>query len=100
MSIDLSRVNISLKQFQKIASGKYNAGEVTLAGETKLGRPNHHIHFEGFNDTAHSHEEVLAVKNAFVNALSSNGVDAAVDRLPAAFRLDLDPGTTFSATLN
>ena len=26
MSVDLSRVNISLQQFQSISSGKYNAG--------------------------------------------------------------------------
>ena len=77
MSIDLSRVDISLKQFQKIASGKYNAGEVTLEGETKLGRTNHHIHFRSYNDTVLSHETVLAVKDAFVKALSAGGVDAA-----------------------
>lgn len=28
MAVDLSKVNISLDQFQNIASGKYNAGEV------------------------------------------------------------------------
>ena len=30
MAIDFSRVNISLDQFQKMASGDYNAGEVSL----------------------------------------------------------------------
>ena len=74
MSIDLSRVNISLQQFQRISSGKYNAGEVKLASETKLGRVNNHVHLTGSNATPLSHEEVLAVKNAFVKALSSNGV--------------------------
>ena len=28
MPIDFSNVNISLQQFQKISSGKYNAGEI------------------------------------------------------------------------
>ena len=45
MPIDLSRVNISLQQFQSISSGKYNAGEVKLASETKLGKINNHVHF-------------------------------------------------------
>ena len=37
MSFDLSKVNISLQQFDKISSGTYIAGEVKLASETKLG---------------------------------------------------------------
>ena len=36
MSVDLSKVNISLQQFQDISSGKYNAGEVKLASATRL----------------------------------------------------------------
>ena len=76
MALDLANVNISLTEFQSIASGKYNAGEVKLASETKLGKINNHVHFQGSNATPISHEEVLAVKNAFVKALSSNGVAA------------------------
>ena len=37
MPINLSRVNVSLQQFQEISSGKYNAGEVKLTSETALG---------------------------------------------------------------
>ena len=33
-NIDLSRVNISLAEFQKMSDGKYNAGEVKLSSET------------------------------------------------------------------
>ena len=44
MPVDLSRVNISLQQFQDISSGKYNAGEVKLESETTLGKINHHVH--------------------------------------------------------
>jgi hypothetical protein len=76
MSIDLSKVNISLQQFQTISSGKYNAGEVKLASETTLGKVNNHVHLTGSNATPLSHAEVLAVKNAFVKALSSGGVGA------------------------
>ena len=43
MPVDLSRVNISLQQFQNISSGKYNAGEVRLESETELGKINHHV---------------------------------------------------------
>ena len=76
MSIDLSRVNVSLQQFQSISSGKYNAGEVRLESETTLGKINHHVHFRGSNAKSISHAEVLAVKNAFVKALSEGGVGA------------------------
>ena len=42
-SINLAKVNISLQQFQDISSGKYNAGEVKLASETKLAKMNNHV---------------------------------------------------------
>ena len=74
MPIDLSRVNISLRQFQKISSGTYNAGEVKLASETKLGKVNNHVSRLGQNVVPISHEEVMAVKTAFVKALASGGV--------------------------
>ncbi len=74
MPIDLSRVNISLQQFQSISSGKYNAGEVKLASETKLGKVNNHVSRLGQNVVPLSHEEVMAVKTAFIKALASGGV--------------------------
>ena len=74
MAIDFSRVNISLDQFQKMASGDYNAGEVSLKSETKLVKINNHVHSIGWNTKSISHEEIMAIKNAFVNALESNGV--------------------------
>ncbi len=33
-------VNISLRQFQEISSGKYNAGEVKLTSETEIDKVN------------------------------------------------------------
>ena len=76
MAINLSNVNISLDQFQKLASGDFNAGEVALKGESKLTKINNHVHRLGANTKSISHEEVLAIKNAFVKALSSNGVSS------------------------
>ena len=74
MAIDLSKVNISLDQFQKMASGSYNAGEVALKSATSLTKINNHVHFTSLNTKTISHEEIMAIKNAFVNALQSNGV--------------------------
>ena len=75
MSIDLANVNISLDQFQSISDGEYNAGEVKLDTETTLKKVNHHVHMKGLNKVELSHAEVLAIKNAFVRALSQNGVN-------------------------
>ena len=74
--INLANVNISIAEFQRLSSGTYNAGEVRLESETTLDTIKHHIHFTSLNKKAISHEEVLAVKNAFVKALSDSGVGA------------------------
>ena len=74
--IDYSNVSISLHQFEEVASGKYNAGEVKLTGQHTLERINNHIHFTRFNSTPIPHAEVVAIKNAFVRALSEGGVNA------------------------
>ena len=68
--VNLANVNILLQQFQKMSSGTYNAGEVTLTSETTLGRLNNHVVFTGWNGKSISHTEVLAIKEAFVRALS------------------------------
>lgn len=74
MAIDFSRVNVTLKQFQKISSGDYNAGEIRLTGQNSLGKVNNHVYKRDKNIVSLSHEEVLAVKDAFVKALRSSGV--------------------------
>ena len=75
MSINLANVNISLQQFQAVSSGKYNAGEVKLSSETSLTKVNNHVGFyRSKNTVALSHEEILAIKQAFVKALSAGGV--------------------------
>jgi len=43
MAINLSNVNISLDEFQKISSGWFNAGEVRLKDEHTLAKVNHHV---------------------------------------------------------
>ena len=40
MAINLSNVNVSIQQFQAVASGEVNAGEVKLTSETTLGKVN------------------------------------------------------------
>ena len=75
MAINLGNVNISLRQFQEISSGKYNAGEVKLTSETEIDKVNNHVTMKFLNSTKISHMEVLAIKNAFVKALKSGGVN-------------------------
>ena len=74
MAINLANLNISLDQFQKMATGDYNAGEVALKSESKLTKINNHVHRLSANTKSISHEEILAIKNAFMKALSANGV--------------------------
>ena len=74
MPIDLGNLNISIQQFQAVSRGKYNAGDVKLASDHSLERINNHVRMQNLNKVPISHDEVLAVKNAFVKALSGNGV--------------------------
>ena len=74
MSINLSNVNISLAEFQRLAKGDYNAGEVRLASENKLEKVNNHVHLKFLNNKTIDHAEVIAIKNAFIKALDDNGV--------------------------
>ena len=72
--INLANVNITIQQFQQIASGKFNAGEVKLKSEHSLDVINNHVRSRDENVKTISHDEVLAIKQAFVRALSQNGV--------------------------
>jgi len=74
MAINFSNVNIDIRQFQEVASGDHNAGEVKLVSETEIDKVNNHVHWRGLNKKSFSLAEVIAVKNAFVNALSNSGV--------------------------
>lgn len=100
MAINFANVNISLQQFQAVASGKYNAGEVKLASESALEKTNNHVHMKWRNATAISHEEVLAVKNAFIRALNSAGiVGEELDNVRARLGLANNPGGEGDAKL-
>ena len=90
MPINLANINVSLQQFQAISHGKYNAGEVKLSSETTLDKINNHVHSTGKNKTELSHAEVLAIKQAFVKALTQGGVGA--DEI-ARVRRELGLGT-------
>ena len=74
MAINFGNVNISLRQFQEISSGKYNAGEVKLTSETQIDKVNDHVTLKFLNDVKISQVEVLAIKNAFIEALRGGGV--------------------------
>jgi hypothetical protein len=98
-NIDLSRVNISLAEFQKMSDGKYNAGEVRLSGTTGLQKVNNHIHRLGANAVEIPHEEVLAIKEAFVKALSSGGVADKNELNRIRGELGLAPDSAVDTTL-
>lgn len=74
--INLSKVNISIAQFQEVSSGVHNAGEVKLTGENSIDKVNNFVSRRSKNKVSQSAAEVLALKNAFVRALSNGGVDA------------------------
>ena len=90
MPINFSNVNVSLSQFQAVSTGKYNAGEVKLTSETTIDKVNNRVHRTGANKTDISHDEVLAIKQAFVKALAQGGVGA---EEIARIRRDLGLGT-------
>jgi hypothetical protein len=74
MAIDFRNVNISIAKFQAQSKGVYNAGEVKLTGSSSIGIVNNHVgKLRCFNTTRHTHGEVLAVKQAFVDALVREG---------------------------
>ena len=70
--------NISLAQFNKIATGDYNAGQVDFRtkddGSTELVKVNNHVWKTSKNRTILSPERILEVKLAFLNALQRGGV--------------------------
>ena len=72
--------NISLAQFNKIATGDYNAGQVDFRtkddGSTELVKVNNHVWKMSKNDAILSPERILEVKLAFLNALQRGGVTA------------------------
>ncbi len=75
--------NITLTQFNRIASGDYNAGlvdfktDATGNVENELTKVNNHVHKTSKNTVELSPERILEVKEAFLNALRKGGVNPA-----------------------
>ncbi len=78
--------NISLAQFNKIATGDYNAGQIDFRtkddGSTELVKVNNHVWKTSKNDAILSPARILEVKLAFLNALQNGGVtDVAIKEI-------------------
>ena len=71
-------LEISLAQFNKIATGDYNAGQIDVRtnkdGQAELVKVNNHVWRKSQNTTVLSPERILEVKELFVNALRAGGV--------------------------
>ena len=71
--------NITLAQFNAIATGDYNAGQIDFKtganGSTELVKINNHVWKTSKNTTVLSPERILEVKLAFMNALERGGVE-------------------------
>ena len=66
--------NVTFDQFNAIASGKYNAGQIDFVGDgdrATLKKVNHHIHFTGSNAVVIDSARTVALKHAFVQAMAT-----------------------------
>ena len=95
--------DISLAQFNRIATGDYNAGQIDFKtkddGSTELVKINNHVWRTSQNNVELSPERILEVKEAFLNALQKGGVSAAAmreirDRLGLSPELDVSADAT------
>ena len=72
--------DISLAQFNRIAAGSYNAGQIDFKtnadGAAELVKINNHVWRTSKNNVELSPERILEVKEAFLNALQKGGVKA------------------------
>lgn len=67
-------IELSLKDFQKVAHGKYNLGELTLK-KGKLDYVNNHMHaLKGLNTKVVDPRTTVEIKEAFLNALHEAGL--------------------------
>ncbi len=75
-ALNNSTGGMSLEDFNRIASGKYNAGVVSFDGKGGLKAVNNHVTMRFLNTAQVDKFEVFAVKTAFLKALEDKGVDA------------------------
>ena len=95
--------DISLAQFNRIATGDYNAGQIDFKtkddGTTELVKINNHVWQKSKNNVELSPERILEVKEAFLNALQKGGVSEEAineirDRLGLSPELDVSADAT------
>ncbi len=91
---------ISLADFNRIASGTYNAGQIDIAtakdGSQSLVKVNNHVWHTSRNTVQLAPERVLEVKEAFIAALKDAGVEETVAL--AAIREELGMPAGLDAT--
>ncbi|MBO7684185.1 MAG: hypothetical protein J6T51_05630, partial [Kiritimatiellae bacterium] len=94
-------LDFSLAQFNKIATGDYNAGQIDIKvgdnGQAELVKVNNHVWRTSKNNVVLSPERILEIKEAFLNALAKGGVKAedlkeVRDRLGLPDELDVASG--------
>ena len=96
---------ISLAQFNRIASGTYNAGQIDFAtgknGTTELVKVNNHVWFPVLNNVQLSPARVLEVKEAFIAALQDEAVLGRdkLDIIRAELGIPTDLDTTDAAQM-
>lgn len=93
--IDVALPEISLAQFNKIATGTYNAGQIDIQvgknGQAELVKINNHVWSTSKNKVDLSSERILEVKEAFINALEKGGVKRdAINTIRAKIGLPAD----------
>ncbi|MBR4475926.1 MAG: hypothetical protein IKO87_00080, partial [Kiritimatiellae bacterium] len=93
--------DISLAQFNRIASGDYNAGQIDFKtakdGSTELVKINNHVWQTGKNNVMLSPERIIEVKEAFLNALEKAHVPKAkMDAIRARLGLPVEMDVTSS----
>ena len=73
----MANVNFSLAHFNAIAAGHYNAGDVVIRtdqqGNAVLDKVNNHVTKTHLNNVTLSAEEVISVKESFLDALARGG---------------------------
>ena len=70
---------ISLNDFRELSNGEYNAGQIDFKTDrngnvTGLKKVNNHVTFKSLNGVEIGHARAVAVKEAFIQALTAEGV--------------------------
>ncbi|MBQ9275344.1 MAG: hypothetical protein IJ228_11050 [Succinivibrio sp.] len=98
--------NFSLRDFNLIAMGKYNAGQVDIVkdkhGHDTLSIANNHVSKTKLNNVVFSEEKVLKIKEAFISALERGGVTKekiAEIRARIGIPSEFEPGADAEQTL-